>query len=268
MRPGDAGRTPCMRRETRAGSRRTQPDRSRAGQCLSVSNAIRARTDTSFETVWRIRVTRHLPNDGIPDPASVVVRAVQGKPRHRHDRSREQGIRCCRRERNACSFACMEKPPGARCAVRNTTRGHARRGSAATVRRAGCRRRHHPHGPTASRRGRRQLPGGVGPLTAAKPRVGAFRSAVVAWKSGVHRPALPSGSYPGLRCGTSSPRSKYRARSPLPHARWRKQTSARAGAGSRGWVVLKRAASGLSRAGPSAPLPPGAAGRGSPRRAA
>lgn len=33
-------------------------------------------------------------------------------------------------------------------------------------------------------------------------------------------------------------------------------------------VLLKRAASGLSRAGPSAPLPPGAAGRGSPRRAA
>lgn len=194
-RPGDAGCTPCTRRATRAGSRRTQPDRSRAGPCLSVSNALRTRTDTSFETVWRIRVIRHLPNDGIPDPASAVVRAVQANPRRRDDRSREQGIWCCRLERNACSFACTGSRRARDAPVRSTMRGHARlRSHGTTCRQPPAASRHLLRVPTARQSGTRQLPGGTRPLTAAKPRVCAFRFVVVAWKSGVHRPALSSGS--------------------------------------------------------------------------
>lgn len=200
MRPGDAGCTPCTRRATRAGSRRTQPDRSRAGPCLSVSNALRTRTDTSFETVWRIRVIRHLPNDGIPDPASAVVRAVQANPRRRDDRVLRAGHPGLR------GWNGMPVSSRARGAAgRAMPRSQHNAGSRATpqprydVPPSAIRQWHLLRVPTARQSGTRQLPGGTRPLTAAKPRVCAFRFVVVAWKSGVHRPALSSGSLLRLR---------------------------------------------------------------------
>ncbi len=255
MRPGDAGCTPCTRRATRAGSRRTQPDRSRAGPCLSVSNALRTRTDTSFETVWRIRVIRHLPNDGIPDPASAVVRAVQANPRRRDDRSREQGIWCCRLERNACSFACTGSRRARDAPVRSTMRGHARLRSHGTT----CRQP-----PAASR----QPP----PTTGADGE--AERHAAVAWwHPPAHRgeaarlrlpvrcccmeerrassravfgfiaPAPAPAPAPARRgAAQAGPRGECRAGSPLSHPRWRRQASARAAAGSgeRGFTETRR----------------------------
>ena len=145
------------------------------------------------------------------------------------------------------------------------------RDSAATVRRAASRQppaasRHLLRVPTARQSGTRQLPGGTRPLTAAKPRVCAFRFVVVAWKSGVHRPALSSGSllrHRHLR-GAAQAGQDHRCRT--RDGVDRRAPARRRAPGS--GVLLKRAASGLSRAGPSAPLPPGAAGRGSPRRAA
>lgn len=129
------------------------------------------------------------------------------------------------------------------------------RDSAATVRRAASRQppaasRHLLRVPTARQSGTRQLPGGTRPLTAAKPRVCAFRFVVVAWKSGVHRPALSSGSllrhrhrHRHLRgAAQAGPRGECRAGSPLSHPRWRRQASARAAAGSgeRGFTETRR----------------------------
>ena len=191
------------------------------------------------------------------------------------------GIRGCGAGTECLFLRGHGEPPGARCPVRSTMRGHARLRSHGTTCRhppSAIRQWHLLRVPTARQSGTRQLPGGTRPLTAAKPRVCAFRFVVVAWKSGVHRPALSSGSLlrhrhrHRHRRGAARRKQARAANAGQDHrCRTRDGVDRRAPARRRApgsGVLLKRAASGLSRAGPSAPLPPGAAGRGSPRRAA
>lgn len=191
------------------------------------------------------------------------------------------GIRGCGAGTECLFLRVHGEPPGARCPVRSTMRGHARLRSHGTT----CR-----HPPSAIRH----------PPVASTTRAEgeAERHAAVAWwHPPAHRGEAVRLRLPVRCCCMEERRASSRAvfgfiaPAPAPArrgaARRKQARAANAGQDHRcrtrdgvdrraparrrapgSGVLLKRAASGLSRAGPSAPLPPSAAGRGSPRRAA